>query len=48
MENHLRARQNAAKTEKELKEEHPPTDADNYIPIVEAARTNLKLRGTGT
>jgi len=38
----------AAKTEKQLKEEYPPTDADNYMPIVEAARTNLKLCDTGT
>lgn len=33
----------AVKTEEELRDEYPPVDADNYIPIVDAARTNLKL-----
>jgi hypothetical protein len=38
----------AAMTEQQLKEQYPPTDADNYMPIVEATRTNLKLCNTGT
>lgn len=33
----------AARTEEELREEYPPSDADSYLPVVKAARTNLKL-----
>jgi hypothetical protein len=33
----------AARTDEELREEYPPSDADNYLPVVKAARTNLKL-----
>ncbi len=33
----------AAKTDDAIREDYPPTDADDYLPLVKAARTNLKL-----
>jgi hypothetical protein len=36
-----------AKTEEQLREDYPPSDADSYIPVVKAARTNLKLCDEG-
>jgi len=33
----------AAKTDVEIREEYPPIDADIYLPILKATRTNLKL-----
>lgn len=33
----------AAKTDEQIREEYPPADADTYWPILNAARTNLKL-----
>jgi hypothetical protein len=33
----------AAKTDDAVRENYPPTDADDYLPLVKAARTNLKL-----
>jgi hypothetical protein len=33
----------AAKTDEALREKYPPSDADSYLPIVKAARTNIKL-----
>jgi hypothetical protein len=33
----------AAKTDDAIRENYPPTDADDYLPLVKAARTNLKL-----
>jgi hypothetical protein len=33
----------AAKSERQIREENAPTDADNYMPILKATRTNLKL-----
>ncbi|GLR14671.1 hypothetical protein GCM10007907_34610 [Chitinimonas prasina] len=33
----------AAKTDAELREDYPPTDAESYLPIMRATRTNLKL-----
>jgi len=33
----------AAMTDEEIRSEWPPTDADNYLPIIKATRTNLKL-----
>jgi hypothetical protein len=32
-----------AKTDEQLRGDYPPSDADGYIPVVKAARTNLKL-----
>jgi hypothetical protein len=39
--------EDAAKTDGQIREEYPPSDADNYLPIVKATRTNLKLCGSG-
>lgn len=33
----------AAETDEAIRARYPPTDADNYLPIVQAARTNIKL-----
>lgn len=33
----------AALSDAQIKENYPPTDADNYLPVVHATRTNLKL-----
>jgi hypothetical protein len=33
----------AAKSDAAIRENFPPTDADDYLPLVKAARTNLKL-----
>lgn len=33
----------AAKSDAGIRENFPPTDADDYLPLVKAARTNLKL-----
>lgn len=33
----------AAMSDAQIKESYPPTDADNYLPVVHATRTNLKL-----
>ena len=33
----------ASKTDDAIRENYPPTDADDYLPLVKAARTNLKL-----
>jgi hypothetical protein len=33
----------AAKTDDAIRENYPPTDADDYLPLIKAARTNLKL-----
>jgi hypothetical protein len=33
----------AAKTDDAIRENYPPTDADDYLPLVKAARANLKL-----
>jgi hypothetical protein len=33
----------AAKTDDAVRENYPPTDADDYLPLVRAARTNIKL-----
>ncbi|MEQ1515910.1 MAG: hypothetical protein ABL931_05410 [Usitatibacteraceae bacterium] len=35
--------ENAAATDAALRENYPPTDAENYLPIARATRTNLKL-----
>jgi len=35
--------EDAAKTDDAIRENYPPTDADAYLPLVKAARTNLKL-----
>jgi hypothetical protein len=36
-------REDAAKTDSDLKDEYPPVEAEIYGPVVRAARTNLKL-----
>lgn len=36
-------KEDAARSEQDLRDMYPPADADNYIPIAHAARTNLKL-----
>jgi len=36
----------AAKSDAAISEQWPPSDADDWLPIVRAARTNLKLCGT--
>lgn len=33
----------AAKTDEALRDDYPPVDADSYLPLIKAARTNLKL-----
>lgn len=33
----------AAKSDAAIRESFPPTDADDYLPLVKAARTNLRL-----
>ena len=33
----------AEKTDEELRDNYPPTDADNYLPVIKATRTNLRL-----
>jgi len=33
----------AALSDEEVKGNYPPTDADNYLPVVQATRTNLRL-----
>ena len=33
----------AGKTDQELREAYPPTDADVVLPMLKAARTNLRL-----
>jgi hypothetical protein len=33
----------AAKTDDAIREDYPRTDADDYLPLIKAARTNLKL-----
>lgn len=35
--------EDAAKTDDAIRENYPPTDADDYLPLVKAARTNIKL-----
>ncbi len=35
--------EDAAKKDAQIREDYPPTDADIYLPVVKAARTNLKL-----
>jgi len=35
----------AAKSDRQIQADFPPTDADNWLPVVKAARTNLKLCG---
>lgn len=35
--------EDAAKTDDAIRENYPPTDADDYLPLIKAARTNLKL-----
>jgi hypothetical protein len=35
--------EDAGKTDEQIREQYPPADADNYLPIVKAARTNLLL-----
>lgn len=37
----------AAKTDEEISAAYPPSDADAYLPIVKATRTNLKLCSSG-
>lgn len=37
----------AAKTDEQIREDYPPSDADNYLPIVRSTRTNLKLCRAG-
>jgi hypothetical protein len=39
--------EDAAKTDDKIREEYPPSDADSYLPIVKAARTNSKLCRSG-
>ena len=33
----------AARSDAAIRENYPPTDADDYLPLIRAARTNLKL-----
>ena len=33
----------AAMTDAQVRDEYPPTDAENYLPVVRATRTNLRL-----
>lgn len=35
----------AAKSDAQIQSDFPPTDAENWLPVVKAARTNLKLCG---
>ncbi len=35
--------EDASKTDAAIRENYPPTDADDYLPLIKAARTNLKL-----
>jgi hypothetical protein len=35
----------AAKTDEDLRGNYPPSDAESYMPVIKAARTNLKLCG---
>ncbi len=35
----------AAKTDEDLRDNYPPTDAENYLPVIKATRTNLRLCG---
>jgi len=37
----------AAMTDAQVRENYPPTDAEMYLPVVKATRTNLKLCGAG-
>ncbi|MBP1709904.1 MAG: hypothetical protein H6Q49_106 [Deltaproteobacteria bacterium] len=37
----------AARTDEDVRNDYPPSDADMYLPIVRAARTNLKLCTSG-
>ena len=39
-------RKDAALSEEGIRKVYPPTDADNYLPVVHATRTNLKLCST--
>jgi hypothetical protein len=38
----------AARTDEDVRNDYPPSDADMYLPVVRAARTNLKLCTSGT
>lgn len=40
--------EDAAQTDDQIRENYPPSDAENYLPIVKATRTNLKLCTGGT
>jgi hypothetical protein len=35
--------EDASKTDDAIRDNYPPTDADDYLPLVKAAQTNLKL-----
>lgn len=37
----------AAKTDEQIRDDYPPSDAENYLPIVRSTRTNLKLCRAG-
>lgn len=37
--------EDARKPDAKIREDYPPTDADSYLPVVRATRTNLKLCG---
>jgi hypothetical protein len=39
--------EDAAKTDDQIPEEYQPSDADNYLPVVKATRTNLILCRSG-